>query len=332
MNELEQAKHAIKALLTDKVVAYHVEYANIGDGATAGLFLSQLLYWYGKGSDVEGWIYKTQAEWTVETGLTRREQETARNRLKKKGIIEEKRDGMPARLFYRPNIEIIISLLSKSKKPSNPRQITAKHECTIPPIKDGGFRQSRMADSANQATPRKPTPAVAPTLAEAGPEITTETTTEISSNGVFSENSEVTEKQDDDDKKKKESFHKQPCRSKTLDLETLDSLSNYLLKVGDTLEKHGITEDNDVKKWHKVNIARLRKWFDDGIPVECVVDGIETTMSRHKTGKVNSVKFFENEVMKAYEVYQAGEKVKDDANKSVEQTSALLARLKKARN
>jgi len=56
MDELKQAKKAVEVLLTDKVVGYHVEYANIGGGATSGLFLSQLLYWDGMGHDSDGWI------------------------------------------------------------------------------------------------------------------------------------------------------------------------------------------------------------------------------------------------------------------------------------
>ncbi|VCX15559.1 hypothetical protein BANRA_04055 [Acinetobacter baumannii] len=41
--------------------------------------------------DSEGWIFKTHHEWTQETGLTRREQDTARATLKSLKFISEKR-------------------------------------------------------------------------------------------------------------------------------------------------------------------------------------------------------------------------------------------------
>lgn len=93
-------------------VAYHRVFAQIGGGATAGLMLSQAWYWTPRGE--EGWFHKSQEEWEEETGLTRTEQETARRNLREKGLIEERRAGMPARLFFKVNVEKLASLIAEN--------------------------------------------------------------------------------------------------------------------------------------------------------------------------------------------------------------------------
>jgi len=110
---MKRAIHEAKAALMEvlrRPIAYHVVFAKISGGVTSGVFLSQLFYWADRGKDPNGWIYKTQAEWEEETGLTRWEQETARKRLKERGILEEKRAGMPARLYYRLDLDRVIEL------------------------------------------------------------------------------------------------------------------------------------------------------------------------------------------------------------------------------
>jgi len=102
----------VRRLAGSRVVAYHPSFAAIAGGVTAGLFLAQLFYWHDRGSDPDGWIYKTQAEWEEETGLSRWEQETARRRLRERGLVEEKLAGLPARLHYRLDVERLIALLS----------------------------------------------------------------------------------------------------------------------------------------------------------------------------------------------------------------------------
>ncbi len=88
-------------------VAYYPKLSHITGGVKETLFLCQLLYWEGKQANKEGWIYKTQQEMFEETGLTRYEQETARRNLKNKGFIEEKLQGIPAKLHYKINFKAI---------------------------------------------------------------------------------------------------------------------------------------------------------------------------------------------------------------------------------
>lgn len=142
-NELSAAKAALLEVVTSKPIAYYAAFANVGGGVTSGVFLSQLLYWTGKGKDPDGWIYKVQSEWTAETGLTRREQETARKRLRQVGILQEKRAGVPARLYYRVDLDKLIALLAQSSMAES-----AKQECANPPNKDGANVQASGAESA----------------------------------------------------------------------------------------------------------------------------------------------------------------------------------------
>lgn len=123
----ERAITTLKDLLK-RPVAYHRVLAEIGGGACAGLMLSQAWYWTPRGA--EGWFYKSMEEWEEETGLTRTEQETARRRLSERGLLEEKRAGMPARLYFKVNTEKMLSLIAE--KPQTRLQETRKQESTNP--------------------------------------------------------------------------------------------------------------------------------------------------------------------------------------------------------
>lgn len=106
-------------------IAYRRELAAIGGGVTAGVFLSQMLYWTEVQDrdkpECDGWFYKSMQEWTEETGLTRTEQETVRRRLVKCGLMEEAVAGQPATVHFRANKEAILAALqalnlSKTKR------------------------------------------------------------------------------------------------------------------------------------------------------------------------------------------------------------------------
>jgi hypothetical protein len=82
----------------------------IAKSATAGLFMSQLLYWWGKGSN-EKWIYKTIREMQEETCLTRSEQDRAIKIWKKLEILKVERGGMPRKRYFQINIDGLTDLL-----------------------------------------------------------------------------------------------------------------------------------------------------------------------------------------------------------------------------
>lgn len=117
-NKIE-SKNQILSLVGTKPIAFYVAFAKLAGSAAGGVWLSQLVYWSDKGKNGEGWIYKSQKEWTNETLVTRSEQESARSALKKLGILEEMKKGIPCSLFYRINFEKLgQKLLNETSKSS----------------------------------------------------------------------------------------------------------------------------------------------------------------------------------------------------------------------
>ena len=88
-------------------VAYYPRMSMFLGSVKATIFLCQFLFWNGKQKDPNGWIYKSQNEIRQETGLSRREQETARKQLAEHQFIEQKYRGIPRRLYYRINLNVL---------------------------------------------------------------------------------------------------------------------------------------------------------------------------------------------------------------------------------
>lgn len=97
--------------LLDRPIAFHRCFATITGSITAALMLSQALYWQKRCKNPEGWWYKTRDDWYEETGMGRREQEGARRKLRQLQVLQEKRCGVPAQLWYRVNEPRLLSLL-----------------------------------------------------------------------------------------------------------------------------------------------------------------------------------------------------------------------------
>ena len=91
--------------LFDRPIAFQRPFVALGAGITGALLLSQAIYWSKRSDKKAGWFYKTQGEWTDETGLTRSEQETARKKLRKIGVLMEKKQGVPCKTFYKVDHE-----------------------------------------------------------------------------------------------------------------------------------------------------------------------------------------------------------------------------------
>ncbi len=86
----------------DLPVSFHRCLIPLTGGVTAALMLSHAI---GTTQEIdpaaEGWFLKSRDEWKAETGLSRWELETARRSLREAGFLEERRFGMPAKLYYR---------------------------------------------------------------------------------------------------------------------------------------------------------------------------------------------------------------------------------------
>ncbi len=104
----------IRSLLAgERVIAVHSALVRLGGSVNAGLFLSQLLWWTGKGTDGD-WVYKTAAEWQEETLLGRYELENARRTWRDLGVLEEEqRQGRDRVLSYRIDFEALAALVQQ---------------------------------------------------------------------------------------------------------------------------------------------------------------------------------------------------------------------------
>lgn len=90
-------KRSILPELLDRPIAFQRSFVTITGSVTAALFLSQAVYWANRS---DGWFWKTQAQWEEETGLSRREQDTARKNLTHSGVLREELRGAPAKLHF----------------------------------------------------------------------------------------------------------------------------------------------------------------------------------------------------------------------------------------
>lgn len=84
-------------------VLFNVAAAHIVKSATAGLLISQLLYWWGKGKHKE-FFYKTIAELYKETGLTRSQQEIAIKKWKALGVLSVELHDVPPKRHFKINL------------------------------------------------------------------------------------------------------------------------------------------------------------------------------------------------------------------------------------
>src|SRR5918999_1829957 len=110
-------RQQIKAMLPNRVVGYSPDLARIVGGATTGLFLSQLLFLSDKGANLEGWVYKSEAEMGKETGLSKREQQTARRKLLSLGVIAIMRGGWKNTYHFKVLWEKLYQVIAGIQRP-----------------------------------------------------------------------------------------------------------------------------------------------------------------------------------------------------------------------
>lgn len=130
-------------------VAYYPSLAKHVGGVNAAIFLCQLLYWDDKAQDQLLGVYKSSEEWEVETGLSYREQATARNKLKERGLIVETHKRLQHRIYFKINSERLdqIGDLIQCKNIEN-TQHTNEHS-TNDENAFGGVRNSRSSNTEN---------------------------------------------------------------------------------------------------------------------------------------------------------------------------------------
>src|SRR5918999_6205843 len=110
-------RQQIKDMLPNRVVGYSPDLARIVGGATIGLFLNQLLFLSDKGANPEGWVYKSEQEMGKETGLTKREQQTARRKLLSLGVIAIMRGGWKNTYHFKVIWEKLYQVIAGIQRP-----------------------------------------------------------------------------------------------------------------------------------------------------------------------------------------------------------------------
>lgn len=106
----------LKQVFDDKPVAYRPVIAKALGSINAGLLVSQLYYWKDKGQDKDGWIYKTRKDLRDELGLSRAEQDTAREKARNMGVISEVIKKMPPKVHFKINTETLANVIKNYLK------------------------------------------------------------------------------------------------------------------------------------------------------------------------------------------------------------------------
>ena len=96
-------------------LSFHRCLVPVAGGVAPALMLSQAIWTTQTLEPIEdGWFMRSQEQWTQETGLSRWEQETARRALRRAGLVEERRMGLPARLWFRVCADVLLRTLQAS--------------------------------------------------------------------------------------------------------------------------------------------------------------------------------------------------------------------------
>jgi hypothetical protein len=117
--QAQSHRQQVKDMLPNRVVGYSPDLARMVGGATIGLFLSQLLFLSDKGANPEGWVYKSEADMGKETGLTKREQQTARRKLLSLGVIAIMRGGWKNTYHFKVLWEKLYQVIAGIQRPQN---------------------------------------------------------------------------------------------------------------------------------------------------------------------------------------------------------------------
>ncbi|MGK0524551.1 MAG: hypothetical protein ACI92N_002190 [Pseudomonadales bacterium] len=129
--------------LFDRPIAFQRAFVDLGVGITGALMLSQCVYWAKRSQDKSGWFYKSQQDWEEETGLNRREQERARKALRTIGVVEERRRGVPARMYFRVNEETLNDALLGSPKEVTLEEVLDTYRSTLNGLSKTGIMRAK---------------------------------------------------------------------------------------------------------------------------------------------------------------------------------------------
>lgn len=133
----------------DRSISFRPIFVPLTGSITGALMLSQATYWQNRCQHEDGFWWKTYAEWSEETGMTRRELDTARRNCG--SLLEVQRRGNPSRNWYRVNSGLVQFRLAE----------TYNCNCPKAPIANGGKRHlctKSTSEITSETTLNPPTP------------------------------------------------------------------------------------------------------------------------------------------------------------------------------
>lgn len=107
--------------LNKRPIAYYPAYAQITGSVKAGILLSQIMYWYEAMKEDE--FYKTEKDWLDELSMKREEFRNAKKTLEDLKLISVEVRGNVRKTYYYPEIDNIISIISKVVKHDNGKSL-----------------------------------------------------------------------------------------------------------------------------------------------------------------------------------------------------------------
>lgn len=114
---MDETLKALFEAYQERPIAYMPIYSRITGSVTAGILLSQIVYWDGKMQHRE--FYKTDRDFCEELSMGASELKYAKKRIQKIGVVKVVRKGIPARTHYKLNIGKLSDLITTTVKKSN---------------------------------------------------------------------------------------------------------------------------------------------------------------------------------------------------------------------
>ncbi|UQI41901.1 DnaT-like ssDNA-binding domain-containing protein [Vreelandella venusta] len=148
---------AMLPALLGRPVAYQAVFTRLpGVTVQGAIFLSQALFLTNTPTAAkrDGWFWKEQQgehdSWESETGMSAKQQVTARKQLTQIGVLEEVRKGVPAKTWYRVNAEALAEqlALALSDEGAEKQPETPATTQTLP------TGESESAQQENQESPQ----------------------------------------------------------------------------------------------------------------------------------------------------------------------------------
>ncbi len=125
-----------------RALAYYPKLSKFFGSINSSIFFTQLHYWQSRVDDEKG-VYKSAEEWTEETGLSYREQATARSNLVKLGFLKETHKRLQHRIYFRLDLEAVDVAFEAWTKTQFPNDENAIRE----------MRNAQLAENENRSSP-----------------------------------------------------------------------------------------------------------------------------------------------------------------------------------